>query len=95
MIGTYRKKPVIIEAVQWTGSNPCEIQEFAGSAAIIASYDPIDDMGVFVGRNRFELSIQTLEGEMKAAIGDYIIKGVNGEFYPCKEEIFEKTYDLA
>lgn len=32
---------------------------------------------------------------MKAAIGDYIIKGVNGEFYPCKEEIFEKTYDLA
>lgn len=99
MIGTYRKKPVIIEAVQWTGSNPCEIQEFAGSAAKITKYAPaIDDAGVFVGfveRSRLELSIQTLEGEMKAAIGDYIIKGVNGEFYPCKEEIFEKTYDLA
>lgn len=99
MIGTYRKKPVVIEAVQWTGSNPCEIQEFAGSAAKITKYAlAIDDAGVFVGfveRSRLELSIQTLEGEMKAAIGDYIIKGVNGEFYPCKEEIFEKTYDLA
>ncbi|MBP3245540.1 MAG: hypothetical protein J6M59_10635 [Bacteroidaceae bacterium] len=99
MIGTYRKKPVVIEAVQWTGDNPCEIQEFAGNAAKITKYDPaIDNAGVFVGfveRDRLELSIQTLEGEMKAAIGDYIIKGVNGEFYPCKEEIFEKTYDLA
>ena len=95
MIGIYRKKPVVIQAVQWTGSNPCEIQEFAGSAAKITKHDPTSDMGVFVGRDRFELSIQTLEGEMKAAIGDYIIKGVNGEFYPCKEEIFEKTYDLA
>ena len=99
MIGTYRKKPVVIEAVQWTGSNPCEIQEFAGSAATIIKYDPaIDNTGHFVGfveRDRLALSIQTLEGEMKAAIGDYIIKGVNGEFYPCKEEIFEKTYDLV
>lgn len=95
MIGTYRKKPVIIQAVQWTGGNPCEIQEFTGNTATITNHDPIDDMGVFVGRDRFELSINTLEGEMKAAIGDYIIKGVNGEFYPCKEEIFKKTYDLA
>lgn len=95
MIGTYRKKPVVIQAVQWTGDNPCEIQEFAGNAATITKHDPIDDMGVFVGRDRFELSINTLEGEMKAAIGDYIIKGVNGEFYPCKEEIFKKTYDLV
>lgn len=95
MIGTYRKKPVVIEAVQWTGGNPCEIQEFAGNTATITKHDPIDDMGVFVGRDRFELSINTLEGEMKAAIGDYIIKGVNGEFYPCKEEIFKKTYDLV
>lgn len=99
MIGTYRKKPVVIQAVQWTGSNPCEIQEFAGNAAKIIKYDrAIDNTGAFVGfveRGRLELSIQTLEGEMKAAIGDYIIKGVNGEFYPCKEEIFKKTYDLT
>lgn len=100
MIGTYRKKPVVIQAVQWTGNNPCEIQEFAGSAAKIIKYAPAinNARGVFVGfveRASLELSIQTLEGEMKAAIGDYIIKGVNGEFYPCKEEIFKKTYDLA
>lgn len=43
----------------------------------------------------YEIVIDTLEGQMKADIGDYIIKGVNGEFYPCKPDIFEKTYELV
>lgn len=73
----YRKKPVVIEAVQWNGKNNSEILSFAKGASYI-----IDD-----------LIINTLEGRMKASVGDYIIKGVNGEFYPCKPDIFEKTYE--
>lgn len=74
----YRKKPVIIEAIQWTGKNLSEIDIF---------------MGGTVGNKETILVINTLEGDMEASIGDYIIKGVNGEFYPCKSNIFDKTYE--
>jgi hypothetical protein len=74
------KKPVIIEAVQWTGNNKLEISEFVHDSE--RRYD-------FQGDALF---IHTLEGSMRATKGDYIIKGVEGEFYPCKPEIFEKTY---
>lgn len=74
----FRKKPVIIEAVQWNGRNEMEIARFIGGNL------EMDDDG---------LLIHTLEGTMKASVGDYVIKGVNGEFYPCKPDIFEKTYD--
>lgn len=77
----YRKKPVEIEAVQFTGRNDAEIAEFVGEDG----YDP-DDTGP-------SWIIRTLEGEMKAMPGDYIIKGVQGEFYPCKPDIFEQTYE--
>lgn len=73
----YRKKPVIVEAVQWNGRNEMEIARFIGGNL------EMDDDG---------LLIHTLEGTMKASVGDYVIKGVNGEFYPCKPGIFEKTY---
>lgn len=76
----YRKKPVVIEAIQFIGNNFDEICRFAGLAVKI------------VGREQ-SLHINTLEGIMKASPGDYIIKGVNGEFYPCKPDIFEKTYE--
>ena len=82
----YRKKPVVIEAVQFTGENPAEIVAFAGSAA----HDIYQ-----LGEGRCSLVIHTLEGEMKASAGDYIIKGINGEFYPCKPDVFEKTYEVA
>lgn len=72
----YIKKPVVIEAVQWTGDNIQEILDFA------------DD----VVQTTPSLLIETLEGTMRASIGDYIIKGVSGEFYPCKPDIFHKTY---
>ena len=77
----YRKKPVIIDAIEWKGRNRYEISEFCG----LDNYYFSDDQK--------ELFIPTLEGSMKANVGDYIIKGVNGEFYPCKPDIFHKTYE--
>lgn len=76
----YRKKPVIIDAVLFDGINSADIHEFCG-----------DNVREPVGETYLE--IETLEGTMKANPGDYIIKGVNGEFYPCKPDIFEKTYE--
>ena len=76
----YRKKPVVIEAVQWTGNNHAEMCEFI-------------DPEVFEIIPRVGLVIHTLEGDHHASPGDYIIKGVNGEFYPCKPDIFAKTYE--
>lgn len=80
----YRKKPVVIEAIQFidNADRIIEIQEFLGG----------DTMRVNYGDNPY-IKIETLEGTMKASVGDYIIKGVNGEFYPCKPDIFEKTYE--
>jgi hypothetical protein len=78
----FRKKPVVIEAVQWTGENASEIAHF-----ITARRDfCLADYGATV-------VISTLEGEMSATPGDWIIKGVKGEFYPCKPDIFEATYE--
>ncbi len=79
MVSQYRKKPVVIDAVQWDGGNRDEVFNFAGKFAEFG-----DSTGMI---------IKTLEGQHIASVGDYIIKGVNGEFYPCKPDIFEKTYD--
>ena len=78
-IKTYRKKPVVIEAVQFTGNNVDEILEFA--------------KGSFNNPSTSEIVIPTLEDNMILSIEDYVIKGVNGEFYPCKPDIFDKTYE--
>lgn len=77
----YRKRPVVIEAIQWTGNNAQKIKGFCGDSIYHVKSDP-----------RI-ISISTLEGTMAASVGDYIIKGVNGEFYPCKPDIFAKTYE--
>lgn len=78
----FRKKPVIIEAVQWDGENETELTIFMNC---VFRKNPT---------NCYEIEIRTLEGVMTAKVGDWIIKGVNGEFYPCKPDIFEKTYEL-
>ncbi len=78
MIKKYRKKPVVIEAIQWNGSNYKDIKDFCKEAVI---------------DQNLTLVIETLEGDHYAKEGDYIIKGVKGEFYPCKPDIFEKTYE--
>ena len=85
----YRKKPVIIEAFRWTGDieqteNPLWIK------------DAIQKNNVWITneRTRFcQMHITTLEGEMVAELGDYIIRGIKGELYPCKPDIFEQTYE--
>ncbi|HEM6505078.1 hypothetical protein ACSBRS_010610 [Streptococcus suis] len=79
----YRKKPVLIEAVKWTGENVKEMMEFIGIPHI--SYEMPSG----------KLSVVTLEGVMTAKKGDFIIKGVQGEFYPCKPGIFAETYEIA
>ena len=84
----YRKKPVVIEAVQFSDDSPdsfIELQEFMQSDLRVSYADP----------NNPVIKIETLEGIMDASIGDFIIKGVNGEFYPCKPDIFEKTYEAV
>ena len=83
MIKQYKKKPVIIEAVQYLGNNFKEVEEFVGQTLL--HYEIIDE-------DDFTLGIPTLEGIMKASVGDYIIKGVSGEYYPCKPDIFKATY---
>jgi len=76
-----RKKPVIVEAVRWTGKNWDEIEKiFPYSLTCMNDNRPIE--------------IDTLEGKMTAQVGDWIIRGIKGEIYPCKPDIFEKTYDI-
>lgn len=83
MISTYRKKPLIVEALQWTGFNLDEVMEFC--LLIQVERERLD---------RFpELYIRTLEGEMHVSLNDFIIKGVRGEFYACKPDIFWETYE--
>lgn len=78
MVAFYRKKPVVIQAVIWTGTNATEILQFCSKCFIIEENN---------------LKIATLEGTMSASPGDYIIRGVEGEFYACKPDIFKKTYE--
>ena len=87
----YRKKPVEIEALQWTGLNLHEVIGFVGESCKHEYYDAAYQAGV--APPSVDLTIHTLEGDMKCSKWDYIIKGVNGEFYPCKPDIFEKTYE--
>lgn len=93
MMGKYRKKPVVIEAIQLKVDNFDAICDFMGGTPE-PKINP--DFGIDEHGNTNEpylgVYIETLEGKMLANYGDYIIKGVNGEFYPCKPDIFEKTY---
>lgn len=79
----YRKKPLVVEAVQWTGENWDEIEMFSGETSVRRAPDS-PTMGIL-----------TLEGWMAANPGDWIIRGVCGEFYPCKNGIFSASYDLV
>ena len=83
-MATYRKKPVEIEAIQFIAQNIQEVYEMLGDNLIVT---PTAD-----GEGLYHF-IRTLEGDMEISWNDYIIKGVKGEFYPCKPDIFELTYD--
>lgn len=82
MVGTvmeYRKKPVVVMAIQWDGRNSNAIKVFCGEAVL--------------ADNGNTLLIGTLEGPHVASEGDFIIKGIAGEFYPCKPDVFQMTYE--
>jgi hypothetical protein len=78
VVAKYRKKPVVIEAVQWVRGNEEKVKAFMNMELVTEYQGEL-------------LVIETLEGTMRANQGDYIIKGVKGEFYPCKPDIFEQT----
>lgn len=84
----YRKKPVVIEALIWDGNNRVEVAEFIG-----------DSLKDFIREaedlTKYSVWMKTLEGATCASIGDFIIKGSKGEFYPCKPDIFEDVYEKA
>lgn len=86
----WRKKPVVIEAIKWDGENLREIIDFTGLHQSAQKWTWEEYVDVV---RRDGLKIFTLEGKMMASVGDYIIKGVNGEFYPCKPDIFHATYE--
>jgi hypothetical protein len=114
----YVKKPIVIEAVQWTGENLEELVTFlggeitrsdifgniyvSGNNFVYQSIDPKSVCTNFIPQNYCQLPlssilnglfIKTLEGNMQASVGDYIIKGIKGEYYPCKPDIFEQSYE--
>lgn len=78
----FRKKPVVIDAIRFSGTNHDKIQKFMG-------------LGGFVMKSAFVefVFIDTYEGQMRASPGDWIIRGVKGEYYPCKPDIFKETYE--
>ena len=81
----YRKKPVVIDAVQFTGDNGDAIVKWIANGPA----------GGAAGVDGERIRISTLEGTMHADKGDFVIRGVKGEHYPCKPDIFERTYDVV
>lgn len=97
MVKQYRKLPVVIEAMKLEADNITLVYKW-----IHGKFDIKTDLDMFQWHefcdfivHKIGLPIKTLESVMYASIGDYIIKGVNGEFYPCKPDIFHKTYELV
>ncbi len=88
----YRKKPVVIEAVCWDGKNFDEVMQFMNEdLGSKLNYEDAEEYSLKKG----EVSIRTLEGTMTASKNDWVIKGVKGEYYPCKPDIFEQTYEIV
>ena len=87
----YRKRPVVIEAIQYNGFNDSFISQWSDKKVFVSPVlEPTEDnpSGAY-------LQIKTLEGVMTAIVGDFIIKGIKGEFYPCKPDIFNASYEIA
>ena len=95
-VKSFRKKPVTIQAIQYTTENLFDVMQFTGKHPKwhdwFTSWEHYED---HVKKDGYVFKILTPEGTMKAVPGDWIIRGVNGEHYPCKPEIFEKTYEAV
>jgi len=87
----YRKKPVVIEAIQLQRGNLKDVETFLFGRVMPESYLPSEQFSINWGNS--EVHIYTLEGTMRATPGDWIIRGVKGELYPCKPDIFTVTYE--
>ncbi len=83
----YRKKPVVVEAIQWTGDNWEDVWDFIN--------DEKGDIRTYEQQLDKTIKIRTLEGDMIASVNDWIIREIKGELYPCKPDIFEATYELV
>lgn len=94
MIQKFKKKPVEIEAIQYNNLNRMEIEKFVGKKL---PQELETETAYLAGKGspKFSILIETKESSMKAIVGDWIIKGVKGEFYPCKNDIFKMTYDVV
>jgi len=88
----YRKKPVVVEAVQWTGDNLREVINFTGLHPSAEKWTWKEYKTKVAAEG---LKIFTLAGPCMATVGDMIIKGIRGEFYPCKPDIFKETYETV
>jgi len=93
MVKQFRKKPVVITAIQWDGNNLKEVIDWCGWHSSAKRKWTWEEYEGIVAKDG--LKIFTLEGKMNADIGDWIIRGVKGEHYPCKPDIFEATYESA
>jgi len=89
-VKSYVKKPIAIQAIQWTGMNLKDVIAFTGLHPSAEKWTWEEYEAVVENEG---LKIFTLEGPLYATIGDYIIRGVRGEFYPCRKDIFEETYE--
>lgn len=96
-IQIWKKRPVAIEAVLWTGENHHEMISFLEGQSFEGENLPKKGKNFYIDHKRIKggLMIKTLESPHEATIGDYIIKGVAGEFYPCKPKIFKDTYEYV
>ena len=94
MIKKYVKKPIEVESIQLTKENIIEVFDFLDGANYkeTKSVEELEDFSQRMLKQGY-IEIETLEGMMKASFGDYIIKGIKGEFYPCKPDIFIATYE--
>lgn len=87
----YRKKPVVIEAIQWDGS-------YTGTLEVQRVFSDLETSSITYNKDLDHVSewfIKTLEGSYEVSKDDYVIKGVKGEYYPCKPDIFHMTYEKA
>ena len=89
----YRKKPVEVEAIQYCDCHPEDIMEWSGARFVDVLTDEHNLEEPYGHLKRSVLAIRTLEGDMIVSPGDYVIRGVQGEFYPCRSDIFEATYE--
>ena len=98
-MGKYRKKPVVIDAVQFICGSEVPVMEFLGltkecrkDSKRLLYENEVAKIEIFQPEVA-SLTLKTLEGNMRVSNGDYVIKGIHGEFYACKPDIFDKTYE--